>query len=108
MKTRTPTLLGAFALALAACGAHAQQWPTRPIRLVVPFSAAGANDLLGRAAAEGAAKALGQPVVVDNRPGAGTTLGADIVAQSAPDGYTFLVSGAGVVSNSMIKKTMPY
>jgi tripartite-type tricarboxylate transporter receptor subunit TctC len=51
---------------------------------------------------------LGQPVVIDNKPGAGASLGADIVAKSAPDGYTFLVSAAGVVSNSMIKKHMPY
>jgi tripartite-type tricarboxylate transporter receptor subunit TctC len=95
----------AFASTHAAAQAN---WPTRPIRLVVPFSAGGANDLMARAAAEGASKVLGQPVVIDNKPGAGATLGADIVAKSAPDGYTFLVSAAGVVSNSMIKKHMPY
>jgi len=88
--------------------ASAQTWPTKPIRLVVPFAAGGANDLMARAAAEGASKALGQPIVVDNKPGAGATLGADVVAKSAPDGYTFLVSAAGVISNSMIKKSMPY
>jgi len=93
---------GALTLALFTSGAQAQQWPTKPIRLVVPFSAGGANDLLGRAAAEGATKALGQSVVVDNRPGAGAVLGADIVAHAAPDGYTFLVSAAGIVSYSMI------
>ncbi len=97
-----------LAVALAAGSAAAQTWPTRPIRLVVPFSAGGANDLMARAAAEGASKALGQPIVVDNKPGAGAILGADIVAKSAPDGYTFLVSAAGVISNSMIKKNMPY
>ncbi len=95
-------------LGLAAGGALAQSWPTKPIRLVVPFSAGGANDLMARAAAEGASKALGQPVVVDNKPGAGTALGADQVSKSAPDGYTFLVSAAGVISNSMIRKNMPY
>jgi tripartite-type tricarboxylate transporter receptor subunit TctC len=63
---------------------------------------------MARAAAEGASKTLGQPIVVDNKPGAGATLGADIVAKSAPDGYTFLVSAAGVISNSMIKKQLPY
>lgn len=99
--------LALIALALAGA-AQAQQWPSKPIRLVVPFSAGGANDLLGRAAAEGASKALGQSVVVDNRPGAGAVLGSEIVAHAAPDGYTFLVSAAGVVSNSMIKKSMPY
>jgi tripartite-type tricarboxylate transporter receptor subunit TctC len=102
------SLVVGLAAAFAASGAFAQAWPAKPIRLVVPFSAGGANDLMARAAAEGASKALGQPIVVDNKPGAGAILGADIVAKSAPDGYTFLVSAAGVISNSMIKKNMPY
>ncbi|VTU26326.1 Bug family tripartite tricarboxylate transporter substrate binding protein [Variovorax sp. PBL-E5] len=105
---RRLSLLVGLAAAFAAGSAAAQTWPTKPIRLVVPFSAGGANDLMARAAAEGASKALGQPVVVDNKPGAGTVLGAEIVAKSAPDGYTFLVSAAGVVSNSMVRKSMPY
>src|SRR5437899_13107576 len=71
-------------------------WPVKPIRLIVPFSAGGANDLMARVAAEGASKALGQPVIVENKPGGATSLGADIAAKSAPDGYTFLVSAAGV------------
>ena len=97
------------ALSMAAVSAHASDnWPSRSIRLVVPFSAGGANDLMARAAAEGASKVLGQSVVVENRGGAGGTIGADNVAKSAPDGYTFLVSAAGVISNSMIKKTMPF
>ena len=74
----------------------------------MPFSAGGANDLMARAAAEGASKTLGQPIVIENKPGAGATLGADIVAKSAPDGYTFLVSAAGVIANSMIRKNLPY
>jgi tripartite-type tricarboxylate transporter receptor subunit TctC len=82
-------------------------WPNKPIRFIVPFSAAGANDLLGRAAAEGATKILGQQVIIDNRPGAGAALGTDIVAKAAPDGYTFLISAAGVVSNGMIRP-VPY
>lgn len=105
---RRLSLLVGLAAAFAATGAAAQAWPTKAIRLVVPFSAGGANDLMARAAAEGASKALGQPVIVDNKPGAGTVLGADLVAKSAPDGYTFLISAAGVVSNSMIRKSMPY
>ena len=88
--------------------AHAQAWPNRPIKFVVPFAAGGANDLMARSAAEGASKVLGQPVVIDNKPGAGSTLGADAVAKSAPDGYTFLISAAGVISNHMIKKSMPF
>jgi tripartite-type tricarboxylate transporter receptor subunit TctC len=103
--------LSAALAALLSSGALAQAppaWPTKPIRMIVPFSAGGANDLMARSAAEGASKALGQPVIVENKPGGGTTLGADVVAKAAPDGYTFLISAAGVISNSMIKKTMPY
>jgi len=85
----------------------ADAWPSRPIHFVVPFGPGGANDLLARAAADGASKVLGQPIVVDNKPGAGTIVGSDIVAKAAPDGYTFLISSAGVVSNSMIRK-VPY
>lgn len=111
MSNRRTLLAQAAALSLVAGLAsptHAQDWPTRPIRLVVPFAPGGANDLMARAAAEGASKVLGQPVVVDNRPGAGGTVGADMVAKAAPDGYTLLVSAAGVISNSMIKKKMPF
>ena len=100
-------LLGLVGI-VASLAAQAQAWPTKPIHFVVPFSAGGANDLLGRSAAEGVAKALGQTIVVDNRPGAGTVLGTDLVAKAAPDGYTFLVSSAGVLSNSMIRKSIPY
>jgi tripartite-type tricarboxylate transporter receptor subunit TctC len=93
---------------MAPLGAQAQAWPAKPIHFVVPFSAGGANDLLGRAAAAGASNALGQTIVIDNRPGAGTVLGTDLVAKAAPDGYTFLISSAGVLSNGMIRKSVPY
>ena len=86
----------------------AANWPSKPVKFIVPFAAGGANDLLARAAAEGASKVLGQPVVVENKPGAGGTLGTMLGIRSAPDGYTFLISAAGVVSNTMIKKTSPY
>lgn len=109
--TRRP-LLAATALlsALTAIGSAqaADNWPNRPIRFIVPFSAGGANDLLARSAAEGVSRMLGQPVVVENRPGAGGTVGADLVAKSQPDGYTWLISAAGVISNSQIKKRMPF
>lgn len=88
--------------------AFAQEWPTKPIRFVVPFSAGGANDLMARAAAEGASKELGQPVIIENKPGAGGNVGSAYVAKSTPDGYTFLISAAGVITNSMIKKSNPY
>jgi tripartite-type tricarboxylate transporter receptor subunit TctC len=98
----------------ALCGllihgaAIAQNWPDHPIRFIVPFTAGGANDLMGRAAAEGASKQLGQPIVVENKPGAGTVVGADYVAKSKPDGYTFLIGAAGIITNSALMKSLPY
>ena len=98
------------AAALLACAiAPAQaQWPDRPVKWIVPFSAGGANDLMARAAAEGVSKRIKQPVVIENKPGAGAAIGAEYVAKSKPDGYTFLIGAAGVITNSMIRKDMPY
>ena len=108
----TPARLTKFALtALLACNsvlAHADTWPSKPIKFIVPFGPGGANDLVARAVAEATSKQLGQPIIVENKPGAGSVLGADIVAKAAPDGYTFLAPAAGVITNSMIKTKMPY
>jgi len=95
-------------LAFCTTPLMAQDWPTKPIRFIVPFSAGGANDLMARAAAEGASKELGHPIIVENKPGAGGNVGSAYVAKSTPDGYTFLISAAGVITNSMIKKNNPY
>jgi tripartite-type tricarboxylate transporter receptor subunit TctC len=105
--------LARIALSLLALGALAATparagWPDHAVKWVVPFAPGGANDLIARAAAEGVAKRIGQPVVIENRPGAGAAIGADYVAKSKPDGYTFLVGAAGVVTNSLIRKNMPY
>lgn len=106
------TAVSALACAAAAIAlpamAQSAGWPNHPIRFIVPFSAGGANDLMARAAAEGASKRLGQPIIIENKPGGSTSLGAAYVAQQKPDGYTFLISAAGVISNSMIKKSLPY
>ena len=104
-KSLLGTLTG---VSVASNGLAASTWPNKPIHFVVPFSAGGANDLIGRAGGEGASTALNQTILIDNKPGGGTTLGADFVAKSAPDGYTFLISASGVITNSMIKKSMPY
>ncbi len=111
MKTTLTRLATAMVLgtaALSAMAATGDAWPTKPIRFVVPFGPGGANDLVARAVAEAASKQLGQPIIVENKPGAGSVLGADIVAKSAPDGYTFLTPAAGVVTNAMIRAKMPY
>jgi len=107
---RVRVLIGAVSLLCGAwsTGTYAQNWPQKSIKFIVPFSAGGANDLLARAAAEGASKVLGQTIVVENKPGAGGSLGTVFVSKSPPDGYTFLISAAGVVSNNMIKKNTNY
>jgi tripartite-type tricarboxylate transporter receptor subunit TctC len=93
---------------LVAVAAHADTWPAKPIHFVVPFGPGGANDLVARYVADAAARELGQPIIVDNKPGAGSAIGAEYVAKAAPDGYTFLAPAAGVITNAMIKKSMPY
>jgi tripartite-type tricarboxylate transporter receptor subunit TctC len=75
-------------LLLAAGGARADAWPERPVRMIAPFPAGGAVDLMARLVADVLQRALGQPVFVDNRPGAGGNLGAELLAQASPDGYT--------------------
>jgi tripartite-type tricarboxylate transporter receptor subunit TctC len=81
----------AAAAGLGAIPLHAQQFPTKPIRIVVPFPAGGTTDVVARLVAQRMSESMGQPVVVDNRGGAGGALGADIVAKSNPDGYTLLM-----------------
>src|SRR3712207_3286118 len=81
-----------LAVAALACSvathAVAQAWPSKPMRLIVPFPPGGPTDLIGRTAAQILSTALGQPVLVENRPGGSGTVGLDVVAKSAPDGYT--------------------
>ena len=103
--------IGAALLPLTALlhvSAARADWPDHAIKWVVPFGPGGANDLIARAAAEAVSKRIGQPVIIDNKPGAGAIIGADFVAKSKPDGYTWLIGAAGVVTNSMIRSDMPY
>ncbi|HEV2041689.1 MAG TPA: tripartite tricarboxylate transporter substrate binding protein [Casimicrobiaceae bacterium] len=100
--------LGAL-FACIATVASAQSYPNRTIRLVVPFPAAGTTDILARAAAQKLTEAFGQSVVVDNRPGAAGNIGSDLVAKSAPDGYTLLMGTVGTHAiNPSLYSKMPY
>ncbi|HWI14928.1 MAG TPA: tripartite tricarboxylate transporter substrate binding protein, partial [Burkholderiales bacterium] len=97
--------LVAIAGACAALTAGAQAYPSRPIRLIIPFSAGGAADVPGRILAQRLTETLGQQVVVDNRPGAGSTIGAEAAAKAPPDGYTlFMISNTHFVSAALYKK----
>lgn len=102
-------MLAALALALPAAWAQAQAWPAKPLRIVVPFAAGGTTDILARALAPELQKALGQPVVVDNKPGAGGNLGAADVAKSPADGYTLLMGTVGTHGiNASLYPKLPY
>ncbi|HEX2013070.1 MAG TPA: tripartite tricarboxylate transporter substrate binding protein [Roseateles sp.] len=98
----------ALGAAVASGGAMAQAWPGKPITLVVPFPAGGTTDVLARALADKLAQSLGQPVIVESKPGAGATLGADYVAKSKADGYTLLVGAVHHTIASSVYKKLPY
>jgi tripartite-type tricarboxylate transporter receptor subunit TctC len=94
--------------AIAGASFAQDAWPSKPVRLVMPFSPGGPGDANARTFAEGLRKILGQVVIVDNKPGAGGLIGADFVAKSAPDGYTFLQAGNGAITASLLHSKMPY
>src|SRR6187549_893438 len=101
-------LAGLFALAFASA-AQAQTYPDRPIRLIAPFPAGGLADVLARAVGDQMQKSLGQPIVIENRAGAGGNTGAAAVAQAPPDGYTLLMSSAGILTaNPFLYSKMPF
>jgi tripartite-type tricarboxylate transporter receptor subunit TctC len=107
IRSAVATLVVALAMPLAAL---AQGWPAgKPVRMVIPFPAGGATDIIGRAVAQKLSVALGQQVVVDNKPGAGGTIGADLVAKAAPDGYTILMSTSSTHSiGPALNPKIPY
>ncbi len=95
-------------LGLQAGAARAQAWPAKPVTLVVPFAAGGTTDVLARSLADRLGQALGQPVIVESKPGAGATLGADYVAKARPDGYTLLVGAVHHTIASSVYRKLPY
>ena len=101
-------LVACFAATLSS-GAYAQAWPAKPIRIVIPFVAGGSSDIVGRAIGSKFQELLGQPAVVENRPGANGAIAAEFVAKSDPDGYTILVGSIGVFSiNAALFKDLRY
>jgi tripartite-type tricarboxylate transporter receptor subunit TctC len=108
MKRRI-TLLAALATALVAGGVSAQgAWPGKPIHMIVPFTAGSGTDIIARTIGDVMSKSLGQPVLIENKPGAGGTIGAAQVAKSEPDGYTVLIHSSGHALNPAIYPNLPY
>src|SRR4029079_13331384 len=102
--------LAAIGVACSA-GAHAAQseapYPTRPVRIVVPQTPGASTDLTARLIAQKLSPIFGQPVIVENRPGAGSIVGTELVAKATPDGYTLLVVASSIVLNPILQKNLP-
>ncbi len=108
--TVSKSLIVAAAVAILgfAAPADAQSYPTRPVKIVSPFPPGSAIDIISRVVADKLTQGLGQPVVVENRPGAGGNIGATVVAQSTPDGYTVLITSSAIAAAPGLYKTMNY
>src|SRR5882762_3792148 len=99
----------ALIIALAFAGpAFAQGWPTKPIRMIVPYTPGGYTDFMARAVGQKLSEALGQPIIFENRPGANAIIGTDIVAKAAPDGYTIGTVIAAHAVNATLNPKLPY
>jgi tripartite-type tricarboxylate transporter receptor subunit TctC len=102
------TVVFLIASVLAAPGALAQTYPTRPVRVIIPWPPGGSNDVVGRLVLQKLTQSLGQQFVVDNRAGAAGSIGAELVAKAAPDGYTLMVHSTTHVGNGTLYKNLPY
>ena len=107
-KAIAAVLFGALLLFQAVATALAQAYPSRPIRFIVPFPPGGGNDVVGRIVAQKLSEAFGVPVVVDNRGGAGGTIGTDVTAKAPPDGHTMLINNISVAVNATLYPRLPY
>ncbi|MCC7486151.1 MAG: tripartite tricarboxylate transporter substrate binding protein [Burkholderiales bacterium] len=105
---RYPVLAAAVFMALLPGASTAQSFPARTVRIVVPQSAGGSTDVVARIIAQRLAEALGQPVIVDNRPGAGSVTGTELVAKSPPDGHTLLSVAGSFTINPAIRRNLPF
>jgi tripartite-type tricarboxylate transporter receptor subunit TctC len=108
MQTQWLKLAAALALSFAASHASSQNYPVRPVRLIIPFAAGGGSDILGRMIGQKLAENLGVQITPDNRPGASGIIGMDIVAKSLPDGYTIAIISTGHIVNPSVYSKMPY
>ena len=109
MNTRRLALSMALFGCLYGVAASAQDYPSKPVRLIIPFAPGGSNDILGRLIGNKLAEATGQQVVIDNRGGAGGSIGVDLAAKSAPDGYTLVIGHIGTLAvNPTLYKNLPY
>jgi tripartite-type tricarboxylate transporter receptor subunit TctC len=97
-----------IAIAIIPEAGYSQAWPTQPIRIIVPYPAGGLSDVFARLIADRLGQALGQPVVIDNRPGGNTIIGTQATAQSPADGYTLLLTNAALSINPIITLNLPY
>src|SRR4029077_6768338 len=102
-RTTLPVILIA-----AAASASAQQYPTRVIRVISPYPAGSASDTVTRVVMDQVSQVIGQPVVIEMRPGAGGSIGFSSVAKSDPDGYTLVTSSSSMATESVLHKTLPY
>jgi tripartite-type tricarboxylate transporter receptor subunit TctC len=106
--THLAAAAGFLAVFAGGIGVDAEPYPTHPVRLIVPFAAGGANDIVARLIAPDLEKALGQPIIIENKPAAAGIVGADLVAKAAPDGYTLLMAFTTYTVNPAVNAKLPY
>src|SRR6516225_1417839 len=108
-RAATYPLAAAFTLAPGASrSALAQDWPSRPVRIVVPYAPGGSTDTVARITADRLSRIWGQQILIENKPGAGTNIGAATVASSDPDGYTIFVGSSSLVTSRLLYRSLPY
>jgi tripartite-type tricarboxylate transporter receptor subunit TctC len=108
-RRRLIALAACWALAQAAAGpAWAETWPARPVRVIVPYAAGGSTDVVARVTAERLSRIWGQQVMIENRPGAGTNIGAEAAAKSDPDGYTILMASPSLATSRHLYRSVPF